>query len=113
MSAFQITLKAQELAALREVVEYLDDEVTDFEQRGRPKGHIGIDVKTLAADQKHQSDGRLARLFEIMFPGETVTVTGEGGKTLFSAEEHETEEEEEEDEGDEGEKDGKDAEDDA
>ena len=63
-------------------------------------------VKTLAADQKHKSDGRLARLFEIMFPGESVTVTGEGGKTLFSAEQHEKEEEEEE-EGEAGEGDDK------
>ena len=63
------------------------------------------DVKTLAADQKHKSDGRLARLFEIMFPGESVTVTGDGGKTLFSAEEHEKEEEEEGEEDEAGEKD--------
>jgi hypothetical protein len=52
-------------------------------------------VRTLAQDQKHLTNGRLAHLFDIMFPGESVTVTGDGGKTLFSSEEHEKEEEEE------------------
>ena len=65
-------------------------------------------VKTLAADAKHHNDGRLAKLLDIMFPGQMVTVTGESGKTLFSAEEHEKEEEAEDEEG-EGDGEGREA----
>lgn len=52
----------------------------------------------VASDQ-HISQDRLNELLEMMFPGKSVTVTDNAGKTLFSTEEAEKEEAEEHEEG--------------
>ena len=56
------------------------------------------DVRDLSDRKKGQSSERLGELLNLIFPGKSVTVTDDDGKTLFEGEKTEEEETEKEDE---------------